>query len=121
MLTRSQADMRKACHAGITLYTEIMKLTDAIARIRSIEPAIRALGAKSLYVFGSTARGDAKPTSDVDIFIDRDPSKHFGVDELFDLEELLEQALNNKVDLGTRTGLHPVLRDEIEQSAIRVF
>lgn len=98
-----------------------MKLSDAVSRIRSIEPAIRALGAQSLYVFGSTARGEAKPTSDVDIFIDRDPSKRFGIDELFDLEQLLEQTLDSKVDLGTRTGLHPVLRDEIEQSAIRVF
>jgi predicted nucleotidyltransferase len=98
-----------------------MKRDDAIARIKEAEPAIRALGAKSIYLFGSTARNEATPTSDVDIFIDRDPSKQFGFIELFDLEELLTTTLGTKVDLGTRTGLHPVLRSEIEQSAIRIF
>ena len=43
------------------------------------------------------------------------------VDGLIDMEECLEKAPGTKVDLGTRTGLHPVLRHGIEQSAIKVF
>lgn len=74
-----------------------------------------------MYLFGSTARDEATPTSDVDIFIDRDPAKTFGFMELTELEFLLERTLGTHVDVGTRTGLHPVLRDEIEQSAIRIF
>lgn len=62
---------------------------DAIARIKEAEPAIRALGAQAVYLFGSTARDEAKPTSDVDIFIDRDPTKPFGMMELTGLESLL--------------------------------
>jgi uncharacterized protein len=98
-----------------------MNRDDAIARIKKVEPAIRALGAQSAYLFGSTARNEAKPSSDVDIFVDLDPSRPIGLFELMDMEEELAVALGTKVDLGTRTGLHPILRPEIEQSAIRIF
>lgn len=98
-----------------------MNRDQVIARIREIEPAIRALGAQAVYLFGSTARNEAKPSSDVDIFIDRDPNKPLGFIEFFGLEELLEDTLGAKVDLCTRPELHPALRAEIEQSAIRVL
>lgn len=98
-----------------------MNRDEAISRIKHIEPAIRALGASALYLFGSTARNDAKPTSDVDVFIDKDPTKPFGLIEFFDIEELLEAALGTKVDFTTRDALHPVLKADIERSAIRVL
>jgi uncharacterized protein len=98
-----------------------MNRDQAIASILKVEPSIRALGAQAVYLFGSTARNEAKPTSDVDIFIDRDPKKPLGFIEFFDLEELLEDTLGAKVDLCTRPELHPALRAEIERSAIRVL
>ncbi len=98
-----------------------MNRDQAISRIKSIEPAIRALGASSLYLFGSTARDEAKATSDVDIFIDNDPGKKLGFIEFFDLEELLSTTLGADVDLCTRKSLHPVLRADIENSAIRIL
>lgn len=73
------------------------------------------------YLFGSTARDKAAATSDVDIFIDRAPGVPRGFIELFDMEELLEETLGTKVDLATRTSLHPALKDEIERTAIRVL
>jgi uncharacterized protein len=97
-----------------------MNRDDAIARIKQIEPAIRACGASALYLFGSTARNEAKPTSDVDIFVDRDGTQKLGFIEFFDLKELLENTLGTKVDLCTRASLHPILRPDIEQAAIRV-
>ncbi|MEQ1710164.1 MAG: nucleotidyltransferase domain-containing protein [Hyphomicrobium sp.] len=98
-----------------------MNRDQAVSRIKSIEPAIRALGVSSLYLFGSTARNEAKATSDVDIFIDKDPEKSLGFIEFFDLEELLSSTLGTDVDLCTRTSLHPVLRADIEDSAIRIL
>lgn len=98
-----------------------MNREDAIARIRDAEPALRAMGATSVYLFGSTARNEASADSDVDIFFDRDPTKPFSFFELMDMEAHLEQVLGTRVDLGTRTGLHPVLRHDIEQAAIKVF
>jgi uncharacterized protein len=102
-------------------HDSIMNRDDAIARIKNAEQAIRAMGATAVYLFGSTARNEAKPTSDVDIFVDLDPTKKIGLFELIDMEDQLATALGTKVDLGTRTGLHPILRPEIEQSAIRIF
>lgn len=98
-----------------------MNRDDAIARIKNAEPAIRALGAQAVYLFGSTARDEAAPTSDVDIFIDKDPSKPFGLTQFFDLEETLQAALGTKVDFTTRDALHPVLKADIERSAVRVL
>ncbi|MFM9938702.1 MAG: nucleotidyltransferase family protein [Hyphomicrobiaceae bacterium] len=72
------------------------------------------------YLFGSTARNEAKPTSDVDIFIDRDPQLPIGMMELTGLEYLLEEALGVDVDRVTRSSLHPALRDDIENTAIRI-
>lgn len=98
-----------------------MNRDEAIARIKKVEQAIRGYGAAALYLFGSTARNEAKPTSDVDIFVDWDPAKPLGMMEFFDLEDTLAETLGAKVDLCTRTELHPVLRPDIERSAIRVL
>ena len=98
-----------------------MRLITAVRLIKSAEPAIRALGASALYLFGSTARDEAKLSSDIDIFIDRDPNKHCGFIDLTNLERLLCDTLGQEVDLCTRTALHPALRQSIEQSAIRIL
>jgi predicted nucleotidyltransferase len=98
-----------------------MEREQAISRIKAAEPAIRSLGASALYLFGSTSRNEARPGSDVDVYIDRDASKPFGMMQLTELEFLLEQILGTEVDLATRTSLHPMLREEIEKSAIRVL
>ena len=97
-----------------------MNRDEAILRIKAVEPSIHALGAASLYLFGSTARNEANPTSDVDIFVDRYPGR-LGFCEFFDLQDLLQDTLGRPVDLATRTSLHPALKDEIEQTAIRIL
>lgn len=118
---RPRDSSRYIANRQLTPHTTFVNRDDAIARIKQIEPDIRAFGAAALYIFGSTARNEAKAASDVDVFIDRDPTKHVGFIELFEIEELLEAALGSPVDLCTRTALHPALRDNIEKSAIRVL
>ena len=102
-------------------YPVAMERDHVIARLKAAEPEIRALGASALYLFGSTARDEARPGSDVDIFIDEDPSRHVGFVELTDLEFLIRDLLDNPIDLTTRDCLHPRLKPLIEQSAIRVL
>jgi uncharacterized protein len=94
---------------------------DVIAKLKEVEPALRARGASALYLFGSHARDEARPDSDVDVFIDKDRSRKFGFDEFMDIYLLLQERLGGEVDYGTREGLHPVLRPDIEREAVRVF
>jgi predicted nucleotidyltransferase len=102
-------------------YGALMRRDDIIAKLKDAEPALRARGAAVLYLFGSHARDEARPDSDVDVFIDKDTSRQFGFDEFMDIFLLLQQRLGEKVDYGTREGLHPVLRADIEREAVRVF
>ena len=97
-----------------------MTRTDIIVALRQQAPDIRALGATSLYLFGSAAPGEAREDSDVDLFVDYDPEK-FSFVELIRLRERLSHILGRPADLTTREGLHPLLRPDIEAEAIRVF
>ena len=99
---------------------ETMTRADVIAELRKRAADIRTFGATSLYLFGSTARGEAGETSDVDLFVDYDPEK-FSFVELIRLRERLSQLLGRSADLTTREGLHPLLRPAIEAEAIKVF
>jgi uncharacterized protein len=74
-----------------------------------------------LYLFGSTARGNRRSGSDIDLFVDYDRQQKFSLVDLVDLKLFLEDKLGIEVDLTTRDSLHPLLRDEIEASAVRVF
>lgn len=97
-----------------------MTATDLVSELRRRASELRALGATSLYLFGSTARGEATENSDVDLFIDYDPER-FSFVELIRLREHLSKVLGHPADLTTREGLHPLLRSAIEAEAIKVF
>ena len=94
---------------------------EVVARLRRSERAIRELLATSLHLFGSAARDQMGADSDVDVFIDYDPDGPFSFVELVRCGELLEKILGRSVDLTTRDGLHPRLRNDIEATCIRVF
>lgn len=98
-----------------------MRRDQVIAELKRAEPVLRARGAAALYLFGSHARDEARPDSDVDVFIDKDPARKFGFDEFMDIYLLLQERLGGGVDYGTREGLHPLLRRDIEREAIKVF
>ena len=98
-----------------------MRRETAIAKLRENIDAVRALGAVSLYIYGSTARGEAEPGSDLDVFVEYDPGGRFSLIDLAGIKVLLEEELGIDVDVTTRDSLHPLLRNRIERSAIRVF
>jgi predicted nucleotidyltransferase len=72
-------------------------------------------------LFGSTARNENNANSDLDLFVDYDPDGKFNALDLVDIKLLLEDSLGLEVDVTTRDSLHPMLRDDIEKSAVRVF
>lgn len=73
-------------------------------------------GASNVRIFGSTARGEARPDSDVDILVDMEPGR-----SLFDLGGLLydlQMLLGVDVDVVTEKGLRPRIRAQVMQEAI---
>ena len=97
-----------------------MKRADAITLLQAHEAQLKQLGVLTLYMFGSTAREEAREGSDVDLFFDYDKGK-LGLFELMDVKEYTSGILGCKADIMTRDSIHRVLREEIESSAIRVY
>ena len=98
-----------------------MKRSEAIEKLKAKADAIKARGATSLYLFGSVARDEASDTSDLDLFIDYDPTRKFSLVDLAGIKIYLEDELSTEVDVTTRNSLHPRLKNKIETSAIRIF
>ena len=96
-----------------------MSMTMApLTRVRAVEcivasePEIRALGIQRLALFGSVARGEARPDSDVDVLVEFRPGTKT-YDHFLALSELLETRLGRRVELVTKEALSPVLGPRI--------
>lgn len=92
--------------------------TPTLSRLRSVLPELRKdfpLGRMAL--FGSVARGESHPDSDVDILVEVDPSIGLG---FVTLAERLETVLGRKVDLVSRRALKPAFWKQIEPELIDV-
>ena len=98
-----------------------MKRDLALSEIGRHEKALRSRGVAAAYLFGSTVRGEARPDSDIDLFIEIEPNRKFSLIDMAGVHNLLVTELGVTVDLTTRSGLHPKLRAEIEREAVRVF
>ena len=73
-------------------------------------------GARNVRIFGSVARGEGDPSSDLDLLVDLDPGR-----SLFDLGGLLmdlQEFLDCRVDVITERGLRPRLREQVLREAI---
>lgn len=92
----------------------------ALAKLRQHEAELKELGVEHLYLFGCTARDEAGPESDVDLFFDQ-PLGSIGLYELIGVREAAERILGCRADIMTRRSLHRVLRKKIEATALPVF
>lgn len=97
-----------------------MTCDEAISRLKRHEPGFKRLGIEHLYLFGSTARGEARENSDVDLFFDH-PEGSLGLFQLMDIKEAAARVLGCKTDVMTRRSLHPALKQGIEASAVQIF
>lgn len=89
--------------------------------LRNREAQLRARGVVALYLFGSTARGEAGPESDIDLFFDDARDASFSLFDVMGIRYFLEDALRARIDLMTRDSLDHRLRRRVEAEAERVF
>ncbi len=75
-------------------------------------------GVRDLAIFGSVARNQARPESDVDVLVSFQGRADF--DRFMDLKFYLEELLGVSVDLVTENALRPQLRPAINREAIHV-
>jgi predicted nucleotidyltransferase len=77
-----------------------MERYDTIAKLRAHETELRQLGVEHLYLFGSTARGEAREDSDVDLFFDH-PEGSLGLYQLVDVKDTAARILGCKTEIMT--------------------
>ena len=96
-----------------------MLLPEAMAILKAAMPELRERYAvKHLAIFGSTARNEAGPDSDIDLLVEFEPGRCGGYFKFFDLQQELEARLQKRVDLVTPDALKRQLRDQILAEAV---
>jgi predicted nucleotidyltransferase len=97
-----------------------LRLEDVERILAENKAELMAQGVKSLAVFGSVARGDSGPGSDVDLLVEFNRS--IGMFHFFHVQELLRDMLGGvEVDLVTRDAVFEALKEEIYNEAINVI
>ena len=100
--------------------TTPLTLQNAVERLLACEPEIRSLGVEGLAVFGSVARGEVRPDSDVDLLVQFSPGAK-SYSRFLALSDLLETLLGYPVELVTVEALSPFLGPRILAEAKNVL
>ena len=96
-----------------------MTKAEAFEKLRGHLPGLRAaFGVSAIRLFGSVARGDARPDSDVDLLVHLE--RPMGLFRFLELQLKLEEILGAKVDIGTEASLKPRVRDRVLAEALDV-
>lgn len=91
---------------------------EVLRRQALIRTLARAHGARSIELFGSAARGEDLPGSDLDFLVELEPGR--SLLDLIGLAEDLQDALGRKVEAITAGGMKPRVLEEARRDAVRV-
>lgn len=95
-----------------------MRRDEVLAILAEHQDEIRARGVVSLSIFGSVARDEAGPESDIDIIVEID-QRPFTLFDLVNLQQYLEEILKHPVDLVTSGSIKERIRDRVLKESIR--
>jgi uncharacterized protein len=98
-----------------------MKASDALEILRSYESALREREVRHAALFGSVARGDSGPGSDVDILVEFDPEAHVTIYDYVGIKNYIASLFSQPVDVVDREALKPRLRQGSTRDAIYAF
>jgi hypothetical protein len=98
-----------------------MNSIEALETLRRSEAALRARGVRRAALFGSVARGENQPGSDIDIMVEIDPDAHITVFDYVDLKEFIAGLFDGPVDVVNRDSLKPYVRPAATAETIYAF
>ncbi len=96
-------------------------LAEGLATLRGLEAELKASGVLHAAVFGSVSRGEARPSSDVDVVVELDPSAGVGLIEFVGIRDLLVAGFGRPVDVLSRRALREPRDSEILRDAKEAF
>ncbi|MEL7355781.1 MAG: nucleotidyltransferase family protein [Cyanobacteria bacterium J06560_6] len=99
--------------------TSSLSKQHVLSTIDANQDRFQEFAVKALFLFGSVARGEATPQSDIDLLVEFEHP--VGLFALLRLQSYLEDLLGRPVDLGTPNSLRPHLRETVLQEAIRAL
>ena len=102
-------------------YADAMRRDDIIAKLKAAEPSLRARGVRRAAVFGSIARGDDRPGSDIDILVEFEPGAEGSIYEYMNLKEYIAGLFDGPVDVIDRDALKPHLRAPAARDTVYAF
>ena len=98
-----------------------MNREQVIAALRGHEKELRAAGVTRISLFGSTARGEQRPDSDVDLLAAFDSSRRLSLLDVVGIERQISAVLGRPVELIEEGTLKPRVQRSVTAEAVRAF
>jgi len=117
-MRRYRARKRATGLRAVTLWAPRRAREEVVRKAELIRTLARAHGARSVELFGSAARGEDRPQSDLDFMVELEPGR--SLLDLIGLSEDLQAALGRKVETVSRSAMKPRVLAEARRDAIRI-
>ena len=98
-----------------------MKRDEALQKLKEAEADLRAQGVAHAALFGSVARGENRPDSDIDILVEIAPESRMSLFHYVGIVQYLEGLFPGPIDVANREGLKPLVRPSAESDAVYAF
>jgi predicted nucleotidyltransferase len=99
----------------------MLQFGDAQVDDTKLAELCRRYDVSELSLFGSAARGEMHPGSDIDVMVEFDPAARIGLIKFESLSEDFAALLGRKVDLVTKRGLKPWIRPHVLKEARVIY